>query len=359
MPRQRPDSRSVFSEPAFLLLVAGVSALFAWIIWPFFTPILWATILAILFRPLYARLTDWLRQRRSAGALATLFLILAIVILPMTVITVMLIQETRNVLQAMQSGELDVVGWLHRVGEALPAWLAGTLERFNLTDAERIRAQVSERLTNSAGVVASQALNVGQNALEFVVNLFIMLYLLFFFLRNGDALVARIARAVPLQQSLQRRLMGQFTNTIRAIVKGTLVVAIVQGTLGGIAFWILGISAPVLWGVVMAFLSLLPAIGTAIVWAPVAIYFLVTGAIWKGVGLIAYGVLVIGLVDNLLRPILVGNDTKIPDYVILITTLGGLGVMGLNGLVLGPVIAALFLSIWTIVAESRAAVDTR
>src|SRR5574338_513660 len=126
-----------------------------------------------------------------------------------------------------------------------------------------------------------------------------------------------------------------------------------QGMLGGLVFWILGIGAPVFWGVVMAFLSLLPAVGAAVVWAPVALYLLATGAIWKGLGLLAYGVLVIGLVDNVLRPVLVGSDTKIPDYVILITTLGGIAVMGVNGLVVGPLIAAMFISVWAVVSESR------
>src|SRR5690349_19404918 len=207
MRRRTPDSREgVFSEPAFLFLVVAVSALFAWIVWPFFTPILWATILAVLFRRLYARLVDWSRQRPSLASATTVVLIVAIVIVPMTLIAVMLVQETRSVYQAIQSGELDLVGWFHRIASSMPSWLAGLLERFNLTDAERMRAQLSERVGGSASAVASQALNVGQNAFEFVVNLFIMLYLLFFFLRNGDALVARIAHAVPLHQDLQRRL---------------------------------------------------------------------------------------------------------------------------------------------------------
>jgi predicted PurR-regulated permease PerM len=131
-------------------------------------------------------------------------------------------------------------------------------------------------------------------------------------------------------------------------------VAIVQGALGGLMFWFLGIQAPVLWGVVMAFLSLVPALGTGLVWAPVAVYFLVTGAVWQGIVLIAYGVLVIGLVDNVLRPVLVGKDTKMPDYVVLITTLGGMAVFGLNGFVIGPLIAAMFIASWDIAAASKA-----
>jgi predicted PurR-regulated permease PerM len=139
--------------------------------------------------------------------------------------------------------------------------------------------------------------------------------------------------------------------------KGTLFVAIVQGALGGLIFWILGIHAPVLWGVVMGLFSLLPAVGAAIVWLPTAIYFLATGAIWEGVVLIAFGAFVIGLVDNLLRPFLVGKDTELPDYLVLISTLGGIAMFGLNGFVIGPVIAAMFIAVWDIFSESRQAAE--
>ena len=137
-------------------------------------------------------------------------------------------------------------------------------------------------------------------------------------------------------------------------MKGNIVVAIVQGALGGLIFWVLGIHAPLLWAVLMAFLSLLPAVGTALVWLPVALYFLATGAHWQGLILIAYGVFVIGLVDNVLRPVLVGKDTRMPDYIVLIATLGGMAVFGPNGFVIGPLIAALFIAAWDLFAASRA-----
>jgi predicted PurR-regulated permease PerM len=136
-------------------------------------------------------------------------------------------------------------------------------------------------------------------------------------------------------------------------VKGNLLVASIQGALGGVAFWFLDVRGALLWGVLMAFLSLLPAIGAGMVWVPVAIYFLLTGAIWQSIVLTAYGVLVIGLVDNLLRPLLVGKDTGMPDYVVMITTLGGMAVLGLNGFVIGPVIAAMFIAVWHIYITTR------
>ncbi len=186
-----------------------------------------------------------------------------------------------------------------------------------------------------------------------MVNLFVMLYLLFFLLRDGKALSAQAAQALPLKPRHTQRLLAQFATVVRATVKGNVVVALVQGTLGGLAFWVLGINGPLLWGALMALLSLLPAVGAAMVWGPVAAYLLSTGSLLSALGLTAWGVLVIGLVDNVLRPILVGKETRLPDYLVLIATLGGLAAFGLNGFVIGPVIAAIFLATWEIFVEMR------
>ena len=256
----------------------------------------------------------------------------------------------------MQSGELSFARYFQQVWGAQPDWVANLRERLGLNSVGAVQERLSSGLTKGMQLLAAHAVNVGQNALEFFVSLFIMLYLLFFLLTDGTELSRHIRGAIPLPDELQRNLFGKFTNVIRATIKGSIVVAIVQGALGGLIFWFLDIHAPVLWAVLMAFLSLLPAVGTGIVWLPVAVYFLATGAIWQGLILIAYGVLVIGLVDNILRPILVGKDTKMPDYVVLISTLGGMAVFGLNGFVIGPVIAAMFIAVWSVVAASRPAV---
>ena len=163
-----------------------------------------------------------------------------------------------------------------------------------------------------------------------------MLYLLFFLLRDGSALSKRIQDAIPLPPKQERDLFSKFTTVIRATIKGSILVAVLQGALGGLIFWVLGLHAPVLWGVVMGLLALLPAVGAALIWVPAAIYLLATGSVWQGAVLLMFGAFVIGLVDNILRPLLVGKDTKMPDYVVLISTLGGLATFGLNGFVIGP-----------------------
>ena len=201
--------------------------------------------------------------------------------------------------------------------------------------------------------IATQALSIGQNSFEFIASLFIALYLAFYMIRDGKSVARTVRRAIPLAPEHKRELLGKFATVIRATVKGNLLVAAIQGALGGIAFWFLGVGGALLCAVLMAFLSLLPAVGAGLVWLPVAVYFLVTGTVWKGFALIAWGVLVIGLVDNLLRPILVGKDTQMPDYVVLISTLGGMAVFGLNGFVVGPAIAAMFIAVWHIHGAER------
>jgi predicted PurR-regulated permease PerM len=211
-----------------------------------------------------------------------------------------------------------------------------------------LRDKITKWATQGSQFLAGQAFSFGQGTFEFLVSFGIMLYLLFFFLREGAEVARKVRQAVPLPEQQKRRLQLKFNRVVRATVKGNLLVAITQGALGGFIFWVLDIPSALLWAVLMAFLSLLPAVGAGIVWAPVAAYFLLTGATWQGMVLTAFGVLVIGLVDNLLRPILVGKDTRMPDYLMLVSTLGGLAVFGLNGFVIGPLIAALFVSSWAI-----------
>ena len=294
-----------------------------------------------------------MRGRRSLAAAVTVLIVIAIVILPLAMIATSLVQEASGLVAKIQSGEYNFGSYLQRVIDALPAWATGLIERFKLTDLSALREKLASGLMKGGQVLAPQALSLGMNTFEFVISLGIMLYLLFFLLRDGRALAERIKEAIPLHGDQKAALFSRFADVVRATVKGGILVAIAQGTLGGIAFWFLGIHAALLWAVLMAFLSLIPAIGATLVWLPVAIYFLATGAVWQGIGLILYGVLVIGLVDNLLRPFLVGKGTKLPDYVVLISTLGGIEVFGLNGFVIGPLIAAMFMVSWEIFSVSR------
>lgn len=340
-------------DKTFLLIVVAVSAAFAWVIWPFYTAVLWGAAIAILFAPLFRIVLGRLHGRRNIASIATLLVIVAIVILPLILIGVLLVRQAAGVYDRLQAGNVDFRGYLLQIADALPGWATNLLNSVGISNLEDLQARIAEGLRAASQLLAEQLLTLGQNTFNFVIGLFVMLYLLFFLLRDGDALARRINDAVPLRPEQRRALTDKFATVIRAMIKGTLAVAVVQGVLGGLIFWLLGIPAPALWGVVMGILSLLPAVGSAIVWGPVAIYLIAAGDIWEGIVLLAYGALVISLVDNVLRPILVGKDTHIPDYVVLISTLGGLAIFGVNGLLLGPVIAALFLSVWDIFTASR------
>lgn len=338
---------------ALLVLLVAVSLAMAWILQPFYGPILWGSIIALLFAPLHHRLLRRLPQRRTMAALVTLLVVLVLVILPMGLITAALAREAAGFYQRLQSGEINPSQYFHGVFDALPAWVTAWLDRFGLADFSTLQARLTAALAQGSQFIATQALSIGQNTFAFIVDLFITLYLAFFLIRDGDRLARTLRHAIPLAPAHQKELLGKFAVVIRATVKGNLLVAALQGLLGGLAFWFLGINAALLWAVLMAFLSLLPAIGAALVWLPVALYFLVTGALWQGLALTAWGVLVIGLVDNLLRPLLVGKDTRMPDYVVLISTLGGMAVFGINGFVLGPAIAAMFIAVWHIHGSTR------
>ena len=339
----------------FLLLLTAVTLAFAWVLYPFYGAVLWAVVVAVLFAPVFRRLLQSMQGRPSLAAAVTVLIIIAMVILPLVLIAASLVQEASSLFAKIQSGEYNFGSYLQRIFDALPAWATGSLERINFADFSAVRAKLASGLMKGGEVLAPQALSLGMNTFDFVIRLGIMLYLLFFLLRDGRTLAEGIREAIPLRGEQKAALFTRFADVVRATVKGGILVAMAQGTLGGIAFWFLGIHAALLWAVLMAFLSLIPAIGATLVWLPVAIYFLATGAIWQGIGLILYGVLVIGLVDNLLRPFLVGKGSKLPDYVVLISTLGGIEVFGLNGFVVGPLIAAMFMVSWEIFSASRRA----
>ncbi|WRH95085.1 AI-2E family transporter [Pseudomonas fluorescens] len=335
------------------VLLVLVTVAFIWILLPFYGAVFWAVILGILFAPMQRKLQAKYGWQRNLTSLCTLSICLVIAILPVIIVSVLLVQEGATVYKNIESGELDIAAYLAQFKHSLPPYFQHLLDRFGMGELNALREKIVKSAMQGSQVLASQAFSFGQGTFEFVVSFFIMLYLLFFFLRDGAELARKVRTAVPLEEGHKRRLQLKFNRVVRATVKGNLVVAVTQGALGGAIFWFLDIPSALLWAVLMGFLSLLPAVGAGIVWAPVAVYFLLSGMIWQGVVLGLFGVFVIGLVDNVLRPILVGKDTKMPDYMILISTLGGLAVFGLNGFVIGPLIAALFMSSWALFAETK------
>jgi predicted PurR-regulated permease PerM len=344
----------VLQGKALLWLLLAVTLLFFAVLWPLAGALSWSVFLAIVFSPLQERSVRKLKGKRGWAAFATLMVIVVSVLLPMALLLSSITHEAAAFYQRFKAGDLQVAQYFQRAVDALPAWLQGWLDRVGFADLGTVQRKLVELIGRSSQLLTTRVFVIGQGTLNFLVNFFVMLYVLFFFLRDGAQLAQRAGAALPLEPRYTQRLLTQFATVVRATVKGNVVVALVQGTLGGLAFWFLGIGGALLWGSLMALLSLLPAVGAALVWGPAVLYLLSAGETWQAIALVVWGVAVIGLVDNVLRPILVGKETRMPDYLVLISTLGGLAMFGLNGFVIGPVIAAVFLATWEIFVEARA-----
>lgn len=333
--------------PVLLLLVACALCL-GWILQPFWGAILWAVIIALLFLPLFRRLLPRVRGRRSLAAGLVLCVVMLIGVLPLSLVAAALAREAAGVYQQLDSGAWQPERAVRQLFGALPGWVASLLDRLGVADFDSLQRRITAGLAQGAQLLTTRALGIGLGTFDFFASLAIMLYLAFFLLRDGEALVRSMAAGLPLSAATKRALGDKFVTVVRATVKGSLLVALAQGALGGLAFWVLGVQGALLWAVLMAFLSLVPAVGAALVWAPVAGWYALQGEWAAAAGLTAWGVVVIGLTDNLLRPILVGKDTRLPDYVVMISTLGGMSVFGINGFVVGPAIAAMFIAAWHI-----------
>ena len=347
------DGNHNLHRTSFYLLLLAVSVALCFVLAPFFSSILWAAILALIFQPVQRRLVVRLRRRRNLAALITLLLCVVVVILPALFVAATLVQQVASAYAQIRTGGMDIGMRFSQVVHALPQSVQDLLARYDLMDLPGLQQRLSAGAAQASQFLAHQALNLGQNTIQFVVSFGVMLYLFFFLVRDAHEISLTVRDAIPLDDSHKRQLLRKFATVIRATVKGNMAVAAVQGTFGGLALWVIGIHGALLWGAVMALLSLLPAVGAALVWVPVAIYLIATGALVKGIGLALFGMLVISTVDNVLRPVLVGKDTRLPDWVVLVSTLGGMSLFGINGFVIGPLIAALFISCWDLLRRDQ------
>ncbi|WP_454883366.1 AI-2E family transporter [Sphingomonas oryzagri] len=349
----RTSNERTLEDRTFVAVLIGITAVFILSVWPFVGAILWSLVAGIMFAPLNARLVAALAGRRNMAALLTLLIIAAVIVFPAILLSATLLDQAGSIYGRIQSGEIDIGRTFDRGQAMLPEWLRGILHRTGVTSLGSLRETLSAGIATQFRSLASQAFSIGQGAASFLLSLAVMFYLTFFLLRDGEALSSRIGSAIPLAADERSILAERFVTVVRATVKGGLIVGIAQGALGGLVMWLLGVPNALLWAVMMAISSLLPAVGTGLVWVPVSIYLLSTGAVWQGIVMALSGLLLIGSVDNILRPILIGRDTKIPDALVLVTTLGGIATFGFNGLLIGPVAAALFLTIWNRLSIAR------
>lgn len=339
-------------QGGFLVFLAVVSLVLLYIVWPFVAPLLWATLAAIMFQPLF----QWFRKRmggNNRAAVATLLVITFAVIIPALFIGGVVVEQATSVVIAFREGQIDLAALFAAFHEALPDAVSNRLDLEGFGTAEMVQQRAQELALESSGLIAQQAVSITGSAFGFLLSFGIGLYVAYFLLRDGREIGRQVLDHLPLAGHIAEELATRFLSIVRATIKGSMVVGLVQGALGAMTYWIAGMPSVVLLGLLTALFSLVPAIGPAVVWAPVALYLLATGDIWQGVLVIVSGVAVIGMADNVLRPILVGRDTGIPDWIILVTTLGGIAAMGLSGIVVGPLVAGLFLAAWVVLAEQR------
>lgn len=338
---------------SFYVLLLLITIAFVWLLIPYYTAVLWAVILGILFYPVHGLLERLTGGRSTIAALLTVLLCICLVILPALAILASLIQEGASLYQRISNNEIDLNAQLLGLQAILPAFLDNWLASLKVAGSAELWSKLSTGLMQAGRSIAGGVLSFGQNTLEFFISMGLMLYLLFFLFRDGASLGATLRHSIPLSDDYTRQFVDKFSAVVRATVRGNVIIAIVQGAIGGFSFWALGIEAALLWGVVMTFLSMLPAVGAAFVWVPAAIWLFLVGAWIKGILMVAIGTLVIGLIDNLLRPPLVGQGARLPDYVVLISTVGGISLFGLSGFVIGPLIAALFISAWSLFTQQQ------
>jgi predicted PurR-regulated permease PerM len=339
-----------------LLLVAAVTALFLAVAWPFLKPLLLGALLAGLFHPLYRWITRLLGGRRSLGAAVTLLVLLVLGLGPLSVFLGIVVQQALTVSD-------QAIPWLtQHLGAAstfnVNEWV---MQRFPalakyMPSQEQLLEQVGTAAKTAGAFLVTFASRMTVTTASFLLNLFVMLYAMFFFFKDGHKILERIFYYLPLSDEDETSMLARFTSITRATIKGTLVIGIIQGAFGGIAFRVAGIEGAALWGTIMTILSIIPGIGAPLVWVPVVIVLFVNGQYVTATLLLVWCGAVVATIDNFLRPVFVGRDAQMPDLLILIGTLGGLFLFGPMGFIVGPIICGLFLTVWDIYGTTFKAV---
>ena len=333
----------------FLGAILAITICFFWIIHIFLMPLFWAVLFSILFFPLNERYCKIFKGRRTIASGLTLLTFVVLVLIPFILLSISFMNEAFTMYDRINSGEIDVQKAVYYMEQYIPV-ITEHLDKFGI-DTQKIKQWMSSSAVTASQFVVSKLMLIGQNVVNFAIMTVLMLYVLFFFLRDGNTLIAKLIRMIPMGDRREKFFFQRFATVSRATVKGTFIIALVQGGLGGIIFYFLGINAAIFWGALMTLASIFPAVGSSIIWGPAAIILFATGQIAEGIILLVLGSIIIGAADNLLRPILVGQDTELPDYLVLLSTLGGLALLGISGFIVGPVTAALFISAWEMFGE--------
>lgn len=326
----------------FLGLLLSVTVLFFYLLRPFAYPIFWAAVIAGLFYPFYQGLNRRLKSPNLSSTV-TIIVVTFIIIIPLLIVSLLVFNELVKAYDSFNQNQGVITETIYNTINKIKNHPA--FERFEI-DQETIVQRIKETSGNVLSFLFNGLKNATQDSFTFAAQFVLMLYTLFFFLRDGESMLQKLMHLLPLGDKYEKLLYSKFTAAARASLKGTLVMGVIQGGLGGILFAALNIPGTLILTILMIMTSLIPAVGPFLIWMPVAIIMLFTGHIAQGLIIIGVGTFVIGTIDNILRPILVGKDIKMHPLIILFTTLGGITIFGISGFVIGPIVAALFLTFW-------------
>ena len=342
-------NRVTLNQVILILVVLLISALFVSMIQQFLMVILISGIFAAMLQPIYQRFNRWFRGRNNLSSAMTLLFIFVVILLPLLGILGLVAGQAVSISKTVKpwvEQQIQQPGALTETLQSLP--LYDTIESYG----DVIMEKAGEVVSKLSSILFEGVSTATLSTFNFFFLFFIFLYVMFFFLKDGKLILEKILYYLPLTDQDETRLLNRFTSVTRATVKGTLVVGIIQGGLAGLAFWIFGIDNALFWGTIMIVLSIIPVVGSSIVWIPAVIILAGMGHYGKAIGLALVCGLVVGSVDNVLRPRLVGKDTQMHELLILLGTLGGIGMFGIIGFIIGPIIAALFVTVWEIYGET-------
>ncbi|MFH1291928.1 MAG: AI-2E family transporter [bacterium] len=331
----------------FFGLLAFITIAFFYVIKPFLLPVFWAAVIASIFYPIHLKLARHLKMK-NLSAMITLLFVFIIIVIPLTLLSSLLIKESLDLYAAIDNNKGQIIG---NVQETVNWVKNNTLTKNLNIDEEMLVSKFSDVTKTITSFIFIRLKNLTQNSLLFVAMFIIMFYTLFYFLRDGQDMLKKLMYLSPLGDKNERMLYNKFTSTARAAIKGTLIIGVVQGFLGSIIFIIAGVEGALVWGIIMIVAAAVPGVGSSIVWLPAGIIMLIAGNVWQGMVIIIFGATVIGTIDNLLRPLLIGKDTNMHPLLILFSTLGGIVMFGISGFIIGPIVAALLLSMWEMYAH--------
>ena len=339
------ESKERYRKVFLLLLVAAVTAAFVAMVRRFLVPMLLAAIFAGLLSRLYGRFLRLCRGRRPVASALTVLVFLLVLLVPLLGVLGIVVAQAIRVTHSAGP-------WIQEQIEhpdVIVRWMEGLpfMDRLQLSSAE-ILTKVGQAVSGVGGFLVGRLSDVTRMTATFLLQLFLFIYTLFYFLMDGEKLLQRILLYIPLSHEDEARMLRMFVSVTRATLKGVLVIGVVQGVLAGLALAVVGIPSVLFWTTLMTVFSMIPGVGAGIVWLPASIYLLVTHRVAAGIGLILFCAVVVGSLDNLLRPRLVGRDAQMPDLLIFFSVLGGLLLFGMVGLLLGPILASLFVIVWDI-----------